>query len=138
MSICASFLFTYNIFLGLSDYFTTPSFIVLCNSLHFFKWKAKLLNIFQKWVWQWSLYIRRVLWGGGGGIHPLPSKRKVSLKKPFASKMSNKGLNWPKMPCLKTHIPCSALVLDAPLWIYNLDQSSPQAYSREDSKTDTF
>jgi len=30
--------------------------------------------------------------GGGGGIHPLPSKRKVSLKRPFAPKMSNKGL----------------------------------------------
>ena len=29
---------------------------------------------------------------GGGGIHPLPSKREVSLKRPFAPKMSNNGL----------------------------------------------
>ena len=52
---------------------------------------------------------------GEGGIHPLPSKRKVSLKRPSAPKMSNEGLKWPKMPCLRTHIPCPALILDAPL-----------------------
>ena len=32
------------------------------------------------------------LGGGGGGIHPLPSTRKVSLKRPFAPKMPNEGL----------------------------------------------
>ena len=47
---------------------------------------------------------------GGGGIHPLPSKRKVSLKRPFAPKMSNKGLKWPKMYPQDTYpLPCPHL-----------------------------
>ena len=50
-----------------------------------------------------------------GGIHPLLSNWKVSLERPFAPKMSNKGLKWPKMPCLRTHIPYPALILDAQL-----------------------
>ena len=39
----------------------------------------------------------------------------MSLRRPFAPKMSNKGLKGPKMPCVKPHIPCPALILDAPL-----------------------
>ena len=32
---------------------------------------------------------------GGGGIHPLPSKRKVSLNSLFAPKMPHKSLKCP-------------------------------------------
>ena len=39
-----------------------------------------------------------------------------------------KGLKWPKMPCLRIHIPCPALILDAPL-LTRLQDISSISYS---------
>ena len=38
-------------------------------------------------------------------IHLLPSERKVSLNRPFAPKMPDKGLKLAKLPCLADSYP---------------------------------
>ena len=46
---------------------------------------------------------------------PFLIKKSVFLNRPFAPEMPHKGLKWPKTPCLRNHIPCPALILDAPM-----------------------
>ena len=49
-------------------------------------------------TWKWQSYFKSRSSGahlGGRGIHHLPSKRKVSLNRPFASKMPLRGLKCP-------------------------------------------
>ena len=40
---------------------------------------------------------------------------KSDFDRQFALKMPHKDLKWPKIPCLRIHIPCPALILDAHL-----------------------
>ena len=48
------------------------------------------------------------------------SKIKVSFDRPFAPKMPHKDLKWRKIPCLRIHIPCPSLNLDAPMSVASL------------------
>ena len=62
----------------------------------------------MKWKFLEVLLLRLYIW-----LHPL--KRKVSLNRPFAPKIANRGLKWPSIPCPRIHVPCPAFILDAPL-----------------------
>ena len=71
-------------------------------------WASFVMLIFCIASFQQSGIFRRAS-RGGGEIHPMPSKRRVSLKRSFAPKIPKKDLKWPKLPCLRTHIPCPDL-----------------------------
>ena len=85
---------------ALSPIFLTTSRYWICVLLDFMCYRSSQIVQIDLWVWLSGAHL------GGGGIHPLPSKWKVSLNRPCALKISYKGLKWPKMPCLKIHIPC--------------------------------
>ena len=40
---------------------------------------------------------------------------KSNFDRPFAPKIPHKDLKWPKIPCLRIHISCPGLILDAPV-----------------------